>query len=298
MRGTEELFIQPQTLSEAQELLKELPENFLILAGGTDLFVSLREKGEEDTGLFSLCMIPELKKIEKQNGWLKVGSMVTHTQASEDPFIIDYFHALAMACAHVGSCQIRNKGTLGGNIMNGSPAGDILPCICLFDGELEFLGTAGFRRESVFAFLQKKKEERVRDREILTGIYLPVPEDKKTDSIFLKLGGREEVTIAQISLCVRWQWVKEEKKNVEAYMGAVDTKPVLCNFPSLLEGREIGERETEKMAEVLSSQITELRKKRKRQPKLKITEAERLYKERAVRGLLYDLKDEMNQRRG
>ena len=78
----------------------------------------------------------------------------------------------------------------------------------------------------------------------------------------------------------------------------MDTKPVLCNFPSLLEGREIGERETEKIAEVLSSQITELRKKRKRQPKLKITEAERLYKERAVRGLLYDLTDEMNQRRG
>lgn len=298
MERMENFFIQPDSLEEAKELLGTLPENFTVLAGGTDLLISVRKKRQEGRGYFSLWRIPELRKIEQNGDWIKIGAMVTHTQASEDEMIREKFRALGMACSRVGSCQIRNKGTLGGNIVNGSPAGDILPCICLFDGELEFLSSRGFRRESVFDFLKKRKEERVGRQEILSAVYLPLDNTRRWDSCFLKLGERDEVTIAQISLCARWYWEGEEKKEVEAYMGAVDTKPVPCSCPQLLEGRLVEEDRAEKLAKILREQILELKKKRTRQSKLKITDAEKQYKERAVKGLLYDLIDEMNQRRG
>lgn len=296
MDKKENVFFQPDTLEEVRDILADMTEKSVILAGGTDLMIYIRDKKPDIDRYLSLCRLSELKKIKVDQDELKIGAMVTHNQAAEDLLIRKYFTALSVACGKVGSCQVRNKGTLGGNIMNASPAADTVPCICLFHGELEFMGKEGFYRKSIFQFLKEDRRDREKHQEILTAIYLPLEKDKNIESWFVKLGEREEVAISQISICACWENTKEGKKNITGYLGAVDRIPVSCREMENLEGEKISEIQGEKLAETLSRQITEIRKKRKKPSKLKITQAEQKYKERAVKGLLFDLIEKMNMR--
>lgn len=300
MNKKETAYWQPDTMEKMEELLGRLTDKSVILAGGTDLLIKIRERQPEIDGYLSLCRLKELKKIEEQDGFLKIGAMVTHTQAAENSLIQKYFRALSMACLKVGSQQVRNKGTLAGNIMNGSVAGDMIPCIWNFHGELEFLSPQGYERIHIKEYLEKGGKKWAGCQKLLTAIYLPLnrTEEGSTDSCFYKLGSRTEVTIAQISLCAVWKNKKGRKTDVELVMGAVDTMPVNCSCGELLEGAFIEEDRAEKAAQMLREQIYNIRQKRIRQPKLKITEAEKIYKERAVKGLLYDVTEDMNQRTG
>lgn len=291
-------YFQPDTLDGIEAYLAEMTEHSVILAGGTDLLVSVRKNRPQIDTYLSLCCIPELRRICREGPWLKIGAMVTHSQAEENAEIKRYFRALSMACGGVGSKQVRNKGTLGGNLMNGSPAGDIIPCVWLFNGELEFITPDGRIRMAFRDFLAKKKRQAMPNA-LLVAIWLPLSEEEPPkDSCFWKLGGREEVTIAQISMAASWRYGSSGKEAVELVLGAVDLQPVSGPWNSLLEGPEISAEAKEAAAGMMREAIADIRKRRARAPKLKITEAEKLYKERAVKGLLFDVIQDMNQRRG
>lgn len=293
----EAVYYQPDTLEDVPAMLKNFTEKSVILAGGTDLLIQIRNKKPEIDCYLSLWKLEELRTIELQDGWLKIGSMVTHQQGAENPLIQKYFRALSMACRNVGSQQVRNKGTLGGNIMNASPAGDIIPCIWMFEGEVEFLTSDGKKRILMQEFL--KNRDKKEKEGVLTAIYLPLPAgEHPRESCFFKLGQREQVTIAQISICTVWEIHGTEKRNVKMYMGAVNRFPTVCNCADLLEGEWISEEHAAEAAWILRKKIAEIRTKRSRPPKLKLTEGERLYKERAVKGLLFDVVKDMNERRG
>ena len=105
-------YLQPERLSEVPALLDMLTERSVILAGGTDLLTSIRDKRPEIDTYLSLYRLPELRVVEETGGWLKIGAMVTHTMAAEHPAIREKFSALSRAGARVGSKQIRNKGTV------------------------------------------------------------------------------------------------------------------------------------------------------------------------------------------
>lgn len=285
MREITDKYLQPDTLEKLEELLPVMTDKSAVLAGGTDLFPRIREGKQTPDRYISLCRIEDLKKIEEIDGWLKIGAMVTHEQAAGDGKIKQYFKALHMACSKVGSQQIRNKGTIGGNIVNASPAGDIMPCVFLYGGEVEIMSTKGYRRIKIEEFLRENGKTDLGIQEILTAVWLP--EDAEKKSCFIKLGGRREVTIAQISLCASWSEKGGRKENIKVYAGAVDVKPILFSEAELLA--QDREEATEQAASALRRQIKEIRMRRMRESKLKITEAEKLYKERAAKGMIYDL---------
>ena len=283
MSGTP--YIQPHSLDELNSLLPSLPSKTAVLAGGTDLMPKIRGRRREYDAVLSIIKIPELKTIEECGGWLKIGSTVTHAHAACDAAVRKHFNALRMACAHVGSQQIRNKGTIGGSIMNASPAGDMAPCVFLFGGEVEIMTAAGIRRLGIGDFVGA--DGRIAIPGILLAIYLPI--DKELHSSFIKLGTRREVTIAQISLCASWKGRGENRLVMAAYAGAIDQRPYRLPEPQLLASYE----SADTAAERLACKIREIRENRKRPPKLKITDAERQYKERAVKGVVYDLIESM-----
>lgn len=287
MSGT--AYIQPGSMEELRALLPSLPEKTAVLAGGTDLMTQIRARHPDYACILSLWKIPQLRTVEEQAGWLTIGAMVTHAAAARDPRIRRWFRGLSMACSHVGSQQIRNKGTLGGSLVNASPAGDIAPCLVLYGGEVELLGVDGTRRLTMEQFLHPDGRTDLRPGEILTAIHLPI--DEALDSCFVKLGSRREVTIAQISLCASWHLQDGQRSGLRAVAGAIDRRP--CSFPQpqLLADRE----QAEAAADCLAQQIREIRLKRTRPPKLKLTPAEQLYKERAARGVVFDLLDAMEQ---
>jgi len=281
-------YIQPKNMQELQEGLNSLTEQSVILAGGTDLMPHIRSHKPHIDTYLSLCKLKEIQGIFEQDGWIRIGAMVTHDEAAEDDKIKRYFQALASACSHVGSQQIRNKGTIGGNIMNANPAGDVIPCLMLFNGEIEIFSAEGIhKRISINTFLNEAGKPILDRHEVLMAIWIPIDCDKK--SCFVKLGSRAEVTIAQISLCLSWKKTDDKYDSIEAYMGAVDVKPlkidevqdILGNNPFITESMDA-------LSEVLSEKIRAIRLNRKHESKLKIMECEKLYKERAVKGVVYD----------
>ncbi|MDF2676638.1 MAG: ndhF 1 [Bacillota bacterium] len=281
-------YLQPKTLQELQKGLKSLTEKSALLAGGTDLMVSIREKKPQIDTYLSLCNINEMKSITEIDGWIRIGAMVTHTEAALNNKIKTFFSALSMACDHVGSPQIRNKGTIGGNIMNANPAGDVLPCIMLFNGEFEIFNSEGsLRRISVNEFLSESGKTTLNKNELLMAIWLPIKPDKK--SCFVKLGSRTEVTIAQISFCLSWKRINDEYLDIEAYIGAIDNKPLkIDEINEILGNRPFETESLDALSTFLSNKIRDIRINRKRESKLKIYEHEKLYKERAVKGVVYD----------
>ncbi|MGI6095304.1 MAG: FAD binding domain-containing protein [Lachnospiraceae bacterium] len=285
-------FLHPHTMQELAEALGQMTEKSRIIAGGTDLMIVLRNKRPEVDMYVNIWGMEEIEGIREEEGWVRIGAATTHDTISKNPIIKEKFKALSMACGRVGSQQIRNKGTIGGSLVNASPAGDMIPCVCLFGGELEILKADGSTYRILAAdFTLGVSKTALRPQEALTAIWLPIRENRH--SAFVKLGSRKEVTIAQVNMAVSWE--KDEYfHNIEGYLGAVDTKPVyLEELDRILANKKIEQKQREELVQSLRDRITAIREKRKRPPKLKITEAEQLYKERAVRSVVYDMIDLM-----
>lgn len=280
-------YLQPGSGEELRADLGMLTKHSVVLAGGTDIFPKLRERRPQVDIYLNLCKVKELHGIHLDGDQLRIGAMTTHAQAAENELIRQYFPALHQACAHVGSQQIRNKGTLGGSLVNASPAGDIMPCIYLFCGMLELISANGRRNVPIHDFLIRPAQTILGQDEILSALLLPIKVGRL--SCFYKLGSRKEVTIAQISLCVAWHLSDGRRKIEDVWLCAVDEKPIFMEDPQQMV------EDPEAFSDRLSGRIRAIRLERKRESKLKMTQAEKLYKERAVKGVVFDCLNRMEQ---
>ena len=132
--------VSPRTLEEAYAVLAALPHR--PLAGGTDVLVQITgEIGEMPERLVDLWALDELRGIGVEDGALVAGALTTYTQLRSSPDVAEHLPALAACAATIGAAQIQNRGTLGGNAANASPAGDTLPIMLAADAEL-VLGSA------------------------------------------------------------------------------------------------------------------------------------------------------------
>lgn len=289
-------YIQPKSLNELKAALAELPEGGKVVAGGTDLMVSAREKGTDYPVLVSLVKVPELKEIsiKERDGkeYLVVGAAACYSDAVASEDVKKYAKALHTAADHVGSLQIRNRGTIGGSLGNNSVGGDMLPVMYLLEAEIETFGPEGERFLTPDEFTAGIGRTNLLPQEIVKAVHIPVMPERK--SCFVKLGGRQEVTIAEISLMFSWVTCDGAIKDVKGVLGAVDTRPIpLPEADEILGQGTIGAAACDALFESLSERIKTVRMNRKRPPKLRFREGEREYKERAVKGVVYDAVDAM-----
>ncbi len=283
-------FYQPTTWTELITDLQRMTKQGHVLAGGTDLIPSLRHRKDDAPAQYlSLIACQPLHALCVEGNFLKIGAMVTHSEAAGHPMVQNHFQALAQACAHVGSVQIRNKGTLIGNIMNGSPAGDVLPCAYLYHGEAELLDHTGSTRRLSLQDLPRTATGRVGCPvgTIMTALYLPITSGLQ--SAFVKLGSRREVTIAQISFALSWHTQDALPFNFAGYLGAVDTQPLAIAPLDFLDGHIPNTDDSDHLGQILSETIRNVRMRRKRASKMKIFPEEKLYKERAVFAVSEDI---------
>ncbi len=127
--------VSPRTLPEAYDVLGALPHR--PLAGGTDLLVQITgEIGEPPQRMLNLWGLDDLRGVAAADGTLTVGALATYTQIRRAPQVAEHLPVLAEAAATIGAAQIQNRGTLGGNAANASPAGDTLPILLAADAEL------------------------------------------------------------------------------------------------------------------------------------------------------------------
>lgn len=289
----EKSYCQPRTEAELIEVLGQMTENSCILAGGTDLLIELRDKRPQVDLVLSLCGLTEWTKIRQEGDWLVIGAMAVHEDIARNSLVKQYARALSMSCASVGSRQIRNKGTIGGSLGNASPAGDMMPCLFLLHGKVELLDAQGVSRlVPAEEFLNAGGKTILTPGVVIRSIWLPIQPER--DSCFVKLGSRREVTIAQISLGLAWTRQEDRHEALEAVIGAVDRRPLwVPEAAELLAPYPVSDEAKDQLSQILAQRIQAIRLNRTRPPKLKITEAERLYKERAVRGVVYDVVDAM-----
>lgn len=186
------------SLEEACALLAGAPGK--VLAGGTDLLIELRRPGTSAPGsLVDISRIESLRGIEAVDGAVQIGPLTTHAQVARSALLHTAAGLLATAAGSVGSPQIRNRGTIGGNIMNAAACADTVPALTALEARLVLASTQGERIVPIERFFKEPYVTVARPDEILTRIaFSPLPPG--TRGAFIKLGRRNAVAIARLSV--------------------------------------------------------------------------------------------------
>lgn len=186
-------FLQPLDWREALEAKAAYPEAVPIF-GGTDVMVEINFARGRPRAVLDLTRVPEIREWGEENGRLRVGAGVTYTRIIVE--LRNELPGLAMASRTVGSPQIRNRGTVGGNLGTASPAGDSLPPLYASDAEVEVASTEGVRLVPVSEFILGPKRNALRENELISAFYIPEAEGPQQYS---KIGPRNAMVIAVCS---------------------------------------------------------------------------------------------------
>ena len=207
----------PDTWEQALAMKAAQPDAVPI-AGGTDLMVALNFDRARPQAILDLTRVPELRKWEADDGRLRIGAGVTYTRLIEE--LGERLPGLAIASRTVGSPQIRNRGTVGGNLGTASPAGDGLPPLYVSDAEVELASATGTRRLPVAEFVTGPKRQAARDDELIAAFHVPAATGAQQ---FAKIGTRNAMVIAVCSLSLA---VWPERPAVCACIGSAGPTPI------------------------------------------------------------------------
>ena len=194
--------VSPRTLAEAYAILAGAPHR--PVAGGTDLLVQLTgEIGPAPERVIDLWRVEELRGIRVRDGALELGALTTYTQIRGSDACSTHAPALVAAAATIGAAQIQNRGTIGGNVMNASPAGDTLPVLLALDASLVVGGPAGERTIPAAEFWPAYRKTALKDGELLLRVRIPIVEGRF--QAFRKVGTRRAQAISKVVLAAAWR---------------------------------------------------------------------------------------------
>jgi carbon-monoxide dehydrogenase medium subunit len=248
---------QPITLAEASRLLRENGPGGRYLAGGTDLVIAMKEKGLLPKYIVDLKRVPGLTGIrENKDKSISIGALTTMYELEMSPLIKKKFPFLAQSCAEVGSIQIRNRATLGGNMANATPSADTAPALIALNATVRVASAAGDWTIPVQDFFRGPGQNAMNADEILTEITIP----KTTANLvgeYIKFSPREMMDLAYVGVAVTYNFAKKEKQcsNVRIVLGAVAPTPIRAwRAEAVVEGRELNEAVAAKAGEIAATE--------------------------------------------
>lgn len=212
-------FHRPESLDAAIAIARENGETARFLAGGTDLIVQINRRRIAPEHLISLDGLG-LGSIDETDGEVVLGAMATHDAVVTHPGFRKQLVALAEASAVIGGRQVRNIATVGGNIVNASPAADLVPVLLALDATVELRGRDGTRSMPLDRFLVERGRTERRPDEILTGVRFDKP-PVRSATAFLKAGRRKAMEISVI--CVAAHLVPGRKARIAIGAAAART---------------------------------------------------------------------------
>jgi len=230
-------FLQPSSWDEALAARAERPDA-LPIAGGTDVMVELNFDRGRPQAVMDLTRVPEIQEWGEEDGRLRIGAGVTYTRVIAE--LGDRLPGLAMASRTVGSPQIRNRGTVGGNLGTASPAGDGLPPLYASDAEVEVASVAGSRRVPVGEFIRGPKRNDLRPDELITAFLMPEADGPQQ---YAKIGTRNAMVIAVCSFGLA---LHPERREVGTCIGSAGPTPIRASgaegfIQGVLEERDLWE---------------------------------------------------------
>jgi CO/xanthine dehydrogenase FAD-binding subunit len=244
----------PETLTEACRVLGEWGPRSRIIAGGTDLVISLRKGEAQPQILIDVTRIPELRRIEDAEGKIRIGAAVTHGEIASSKLIQQYGKVLSDAASWVGSPQVRNLGTIGGNIVNASPAADTLPPLMVLEATGRVLSPGGSKEVPLAELFRGPYQSSLNPDELLVRVSFPkLASDFRTG--FIRLARRAAMAISRMSVAVVLRMARREDRieEVRISLGAVTPTPHrMSEVESILKGKTPDEGTMKKAAQCLS----------------------------------------------
>lgn len=255
-------YIAPENVTEALDLMSEYAQTASVLAGGTDVIPRLRAGTLKPGYLIDLRKLP-IDHLEIEGNRVRLGARLTQADVLASSDILTLFPALGEACQVMAGPSIRNRATLGGNIVNASPAADCVPPLLIYDAEVVLEKVTSQRVVPLDEFFLGPGETVIQAEELLTEIRIPIPH-VGTGSKFIKVGVRNAMAIAVASVAIRLSFNGDMKiQKARIALGSVAPTPIRAySAETLLEG----ERPTELLfklaaneAEASASPISDLR---------------------------------------
>jgi len=245
----------PVTLTEAYALLAN-SHALKVIAGGTDLMVLMNARMLDAAGFLDIWGIEELRGIRDEGDVLRVGALTTYTQLIRSELIQRHVPALVAASRTVGAIQIQNRGTIGGNIVNASPAGDSLPVLAAYDAELEIGSARGIRSAAFNGFYSGYRQTMLQADELLLAVRIPkLAEDEK--DFFWKVGTRRAQAISKTVMAVR---ARVDGRRIESIgIGVGSVAPTVVRAPKterLLTGATVTPSLTQEARDLIAQEVT------------------------------------------
>jgi xanthine dehydrogenase small subunit len=247
--------VRPASLADAYAAMAEGPAR--PIAGGTDLMVVLTgELGDPPDRIVDLWRLDELRGIVLDGDSVTIGALTTYTDIRRSALCREHVPALVEAAATIGAAQIQNRGTLGGNIANASPAGDTLPVLLVLDAVLVCGSTRGERSVPAEAFWTGYRTTALASDELLLRIRIPIVADRATR--FRKVGTRRAQAISKVAVALSFRdagpgtpWT-----DVRLALGSVAATPIRARATeAVLEGRPPTRETADLAAETLAGEL-------------------------------------------
>lgn len=248
--------ISPASLGEALDTLALDNGDWKPFAGGTDLMVLLEAGKLAHQNYVNIWPLNELRGIEVTDDQITLGALTTYTDVQNHPILTAEFPMLGQAAKETGGIAIQNRGTLGGNIVNASPAADSPPALLAYDAELELISKAGTRRIQYSGFHQGYKQMDIRADELLLAIRLPRTAQSLTH-YYRKVGTRKAQAISKVCFAAIGRLEGDVLAEIRIALGSVAPIPIRCQQTErALQGQRLTDETISAATSALAAEIS------------------------------------------
>ena len=247
--------VSPATLGEALDVLAADDGMWRPFAGGTDLMVLLEAGKLPHKNYLNIWNLKELRGVEVTDQHVTLGALTTYTEIQQEKVLQQEFPMLCQAASETGGLAIQNRGTLGGNIVNASPAADSPPALLVYDAELELVSLNQSRWVPYHGFHTGYKEMIIRPDELLTRIRLPRRREKLRH-YYRKVGTRKAQAISKVCFAGTAQVRAETIEDLRIALGSVAPVPLRCvKTEDALRGSELNQATIDRARAVMADEI-------------------------------------------
>ncbi len=250
-------YLAPKTIKEACSLLSKYKGRAKVIAGGTDLLVSMKKQQINPRYVVSIKGIPELDYIHySQENGLRIGALASLQSIASSPIIKDKFGLLSTACNKIGIPQVRNMGTIGGNICNGGPSQDSIPPLLVLDAKLKLVSLQGERVVPIDQFFIGPFQTALDQAELLTEIQIPTP-PPRSGGYYQWLTKRTEVdeTLVGVAVLMTRDSIDGICKDIKIGLCSVAPTPIRARrAEEVLRGKNIEGKALEQAAQVAAEE--------------------------------------------
>jgi CO/xanthine dehydrogenase FAD-binding subunit len=250
-------YLKPASLQEALSLLAQYGERAQVIAGGTDLMVQWKKRLVHRDYLISLRNVPELNFI-KMNDGLEIGSATTHRNLEISLEIQKAFPVITDAVTNLGSVQVRNSGTIGGNLCNAAPSADTAPPMLVLEAQVRIAGPSGKRSVPIEEFFKGPGKTVLEHDELVTHFHIPQPAPR-TGMAYLKHGRRKamDLPILGVAALLSLEEDLQTCSKARIGLGVVAPTPMRARkAEAFLKGRLVDEDALEEAGAIASEEAT------------------------------------------